>query len=94
MLKTMTRAILIALASLAFYTMAAAQQLGAPPHAAPVTTVEVHQLPSMEKPATFDPVNATNAYLARISGEARARSDSYSKAVMCCWWPIPSIRWS
>ena len=48
--------------------------------AAPVAPVTVQTLKS-NKPAPvamkFDPVKATNAYLARVSGEARRRSDSY-----------------
>lgn len=49
--------------------------------AAPVAPVTVQPLKS-NKPAPahvikFDPMKATNAYLARVSGEARRRSDSY-----------------
>ncbi|HEY4124104.1 MAG TPA: M48 family metallopeptidase [Rhizomicrobium sp.] len=78
MFKTLMRAILIVLASFALCTLAYAQQLGAPPHAAPTTGVEVHQLPSMEKkPIHFDAEKATTAYLARIKGPERTRSNSY-----------------
>lgn len=77
MFKMLTRAVLLAFASLALCTMAHAQQLGAPPHAAPTTGVEVHQLPSMEKSIHFDAEKATAAYLARINGPERARSNSY-----------------
>ncbi|MGH6876275.1 MAG: M48 family metallopeptidase [Rhizomicrobium sp.] len=57
---------------------AGAQNLGA----APLSPVTVHSLPArmaaVAPPAvTFDPVKATNAYLARVSGAARQRSDSY-----------------
>jgi STE24 endopeptidase len=49
--------------------------------AAPVSPVAVHSLQVASHPAApaikFDPVKATNAYLARISGAARQRSDSY-----------------
>ncbi len=49
--------------------------------AAPVAPVIVHALattPAAAEPVvTFDPVKATNAYLARVSGAARERSDSY-----------------
>jgi STE24 endopeptidase len=49
--------------------------------AAPVSPVTVHNLPVTSHPAApaikFDPVKATNAYLARVSGAARQRSDSY-----------------
>ncbi len=50
-------------------------------NAAPVSPVVVHSLPvttHVVAPAIkFDPVKATNAYLARVSGAARRRSDSY-----------------
>jgi STE24 endopeptidase len=52
-----------------------AQQAG--PAAAPVTIVQSHALPPIGTPVKFDPVKATNAYLARVSGAAKARSDSY-----------------
>jgi STE24 endopeptidase len=49
--------------------------------AAPVSPVSVQNLPVTTPPAAqaikFDPVKATNAYLARVSGAARQRSDSY-----------------
>jgi len=48
--------------------------------AAPVTPVMAQSLPARAPsahPVAFDPVKATNAYLARVSGEARTRSDSY-----------------
>lgn len=48
------------------------------PSAAPTKTVDVHALPPTAAPAIhFDADKATNAYLARISGEARRKSDSY-----------------
>ena len=48
--------------------------------AAPLTPVTVQTLPARAAaahPAAFDPLKATNAYLARLSGAARQRSDSY-----------------
>lgn len=75
MLKTF--AILVALGFFAFATAATAQMLGAPPKAAPLPEVEVHQLPVMETTIKFDPEKATNEYLARVKGPARARSDAY-----------------
>jgi STE24 endopeptidase len=47
---------------------------------APLTAVTVQALPARAPaahPAAFDAVKATNAYLGRVSGEARKRSDSY-----------------
>ena len=54
---------------------AQAQQAG--PAAAPVTIVQAHELPPIGTPVAFDPVKATDAYLARVSGAEKARSDSY-----------------
>jgi STE24 endopeptidase len=76
MYKAFMCAMLLAFASLAFCTVAHAQ-LGAPPIAAPTADIEVHQLPLAYKPVSFNPEKATKAYLARVSGAARARSDSY-----------------
>jgi STE24 endopeptidase len=48
------------------------------PAAAPTSTVDVHPLPpTAVATASFDAEKATNAYLARVSGEARQKSDSY-----------------
>jgi len=73
-------AICVALLVLAgSFLFTASANAAAGPAAAPTTTVDVHTLPSMNPaPApTFDVEKATNAYLARVSGEARAKSDSY-----------------
>jgi STE24 endopeptidase len=63
--------------ALLFLTDAAtAQQTG--PSAAPVTAVNSNTLaPITGKPVAFDPHKATDAYLARVSGTARALSDAY-----------------
>ena len=47
--------------------------------AAPTVHVDSQPLPPMPAPAEahFDAMKATNAYLAQVKGEARARSDSY-----------------
>jgi STE24 endopeptidase len=50
------------------------------PAPAPTSTVDVHTLPPVAGPlkvVAFDPVKATNAYLAQIHGAARANSDAY-----------------
>ncbi|HWY61137.1 MAG TPA: M48 family metallopeptidase [Rhizomicrobium sp.] len=52
------------------------QQL--PPHAAPTQHVEVGQLPALDTTPQYDPDAATNAYLARVSGTAREKSDAYT----------------
>jgi len=50
-------------------------QLG--PRAAPTTRIQVGALPMMNTTPAFEEAAATNKYLARISGVARARSDAY-----------------
>jgi STE24 endopeptidase len=50
-------------------------QLG--PRAAPTAHVQVGALPMMDTIPSFDEAAATNKYLARIGGAARARSDAY-----------------
>ena len=47
------------------------------PKTAPTTTIDVRQLPAMETPAPFSPERATHAYLSRIHGDGRQRSDAY-----------------
>jgi STE24 endopeptidase len=48
-----------------------------PPRAAPTRHVEVGQLPTMDTTPAFDPAQATQRYLAKVNGVARARSDAY-----------------
>ena len=48
-----------------------------PPRAAPTTHIQVGTLPIMDTTPSFDADKATQKYLARISGAARARSDAY-----------------
>lgn len=47
------------------------------PSAAPTATVSVAKLPPAVTSANFDPDKATQAYLAQVSGKARAQSDAY-----------------
>jgi STE24 endopeptidase len=69
------------LALMAFFCVRSTESCAqAVPSAAPVTHITVNALapapqPTIAKP--FDPEKATNAYLARVSGAARARSDAY-----------------
>jgi len=66
-----------ALFALMFTMMAPSAALAqAGPTAAPTSTVDVHSLPPAGV-TNFDVEKATNAYLAKISGEARQKSDSY-----------------
>lgn len=48
-----------------------------PPRAAPTADIQVGALPVMDTTPAFDPQAASKAYLAKISGEARASSDTY-----------------
>ncbi|OAI44307.1 hypothetical protein AYO42_00740 [Rhizomicrobium sp. SCGC AG-212-E05] len=48
-----------------------------PPRAAPTSDIQVGTLPVMDTTPAFDAQAATRAYLAKISGEARAKSDAY-----------------
>ena len=70
------RAAMLALFSLLVVSAPAAAQ----PVPAPTSQVQVSPLPppaAAQSTTTFDVEKATNAYLSRISGEARAKSDSY-----------------
>ena len=63
-------------AALMLLTCTAAAQ--STPTAAPTSIVESAPLPPIAaKAPAFDPVKATNAYLAQVSGDARAKSDAY-----------------
>src|ERR1700748_2585733 len=50
-------------------------QLG--PRAAPTAQVQMGTLPVMDTTPTFDAEKATDRYLAKVSGAARAKSDAY-----------------
>ena len=52
------------------------QQL--PPIAAPTRHIASGELPVLDTTPQFDPVAATNAYLARVGGAAREKSDAYT----------------
>ena len=70
--------LLAALATGAFAQPAASgtlPQLG--PRAAPTTHIQTGSLPVMDTTPAFDAAQATDKYLARVSGAARARSDAY-----------------
>src|SRR6202012_4155335 len=49
-----------------------------PPTAAPTAKVESDQLATLDTTPQFDPMEATNQYLARVNGAARTRSDAYT----------------
>ena len=48
-----------------------------PPRAAPTAQIQVSALPVMDTTPAFDAQNATKAYLAKVSDEARAKSSAY-----------------
>lgn len=62
---------------LAFALPSAAQD--APPRRAPTSHVQVGTLPVMDTTPSFDAEAATRAYLAKVNGPARARSDAYTE---------------
>ncbi|HEX3675273.1 MAG TPA: M48 family metallopeptidase [Rhizomicrobium sp.] len=70
-----------------FFSLAAAAQTT--PSAAPTHAVTVQPLASVTPLPTpaFDPVKATNAYLAQVSGKARAKSDAYFEG-SAEWLPV------
>jgi STE24 endopeptidase len=63
--------------SLLFCLVAAPASAQGGPSPAPVTTVSVQPLAAVAGAPSFDPLKATNAYLATVKGEARAKSDAY-----------------
>ncbi|HWA31088.1 MAG TPA: M48 family metallopeptidase [Rhizomicrobium sp.] len=75
-IKNILRVLTLAIVSILFATTMACAQ--AEPAAAPTTQVGVAKLPPISTPASsFNAERATNAYLATISGPARAKSDAY-----------------
>ncbi|MBS0473188.1 MAG: M48 family metallopeptidase [Proteobacteria bacterium] len=78
------------LAALFVCTGPALAQAG--PRAAPTTAVESSSLPPIGTPVAFDPVKATNAYLARVSGPAKARSDAYFEGGY--WLILVDVIWA
>lgn len=62
---------------LALFAINPSSAQSAGPSAAPVTTVDVHNLPPPKLQQPFDAQKATNAYLAQVGGAARAHSDAY-----------------
>lgn len=75
MAKSSSLAAFIGLALLIWTAPVQAQQAG--PSAAPVTVVQSHALPPLNSATAFDPLKATDAYLARVGGKERAQSDAY-----------------
>ena len=68
------------------------QMSGQPPRAAPTAHVQVGMLPVVDATPKFDAARATAAYLARISGAARARSDAYFEGGY--WLMLVDLIWA
>ncbi len=68
---------LLAVLSLLLASLPTVASAQAVPSRAPTAKIEVHALGQMDKPVAFDAQKATRAYLSRISGTARERSDAY-----------------
>ncbi|HZQ40466.1 MAG TPA: hypothetical protein VFA87_06725, partial [Rhizomicrobium sp.] len=84
------------LALLALFAMPALaqdqdQMQGLPPRAAPTVHVQVQQLAVVDATPKFDPQRATSAYLARVSGQARANSDAYFEGGY--WLMLVDLLW-
>jgi STE24 endopeptidase len=82
----------LALIFLAAPALARGQMLGLPPRAAPTAHVDVQQLGIVDTTPKFDAGRATKAYLARISGTARAKSDAYFEGGY--WLTLADTLWT
>ena len=82
----------LALIFLAAPALAQEQMLGLPPRAAPTTHVEVQQLGIVDTTPKFDAGRATTAYLARVGGTARAKSDAYFEGGY--WLTLADTLWT
>ncbi len=90
----MQRAI-IAVLFLCFFSAPALAQdrmLGPPPKPAPTAHIDVQQLPVLDATPKFDPARVTAAYLARVNGQARARSDAYFEGGY--WLMLVDLVWT
>jgi STE24 endopeptidase len=69
---------LLAVLSVALSLLTSSAAAQSTPTPAPTSVIESQALPPIATTApTFDPVKATDAYLAQVSGEARTKSDNY-----------------
>ena len=67
------------------------QMQGLPPRAAPTVHIQVGQLAMVDATPRFDAALATKAYLARVSGQARANSDAYFEGGY--WLMLADLLW-
>ena len=67
------------------------QLTGLPPRAAPTTHIQMQPLAVVDATPKFDAERATTAYLARVNGAARARSDAYFEGGY--WLALVDLLW-
>ena len=68
------------------------QLTGLPPRAAPTTHIQMQSLAVVDATPKFDAQRATTAYLARVNGAARARSDAYFEGGY--WLVLVDLLWT
>jgi STE24 endopeptidase len=68
------------------------QATGLPPRAAPTTHIQIQQLAVVDATPKFDAGLTTAAYLARVGGAARARSDGYFEGGY--WLMLVDLFWA
>jgi len=68
------------------------QLMGLPPRAAPTTHIQMQSLAVVDATPKFDAQRATTAYLARVNGAARARSDAYFEGGY--WLVLVDLLWT
>lgn len=86
--------LILAFAALAVAVPAFAQDqmLGLPPRAAPTAHIQVQPLAIVDATPKFDAGHATSAYLARVNGQARSRSDAYFEGGY--WLLLVDLLWT
>jgi STE24 endopeptidase len=68
------------------------QATGLPPRAAPTAHIQMQPLAVVDATPKFDVERATTAYLARVNGAARARSDAYFEGGY--WLALLDLLWT
>jgi STE24 endopeptidase len=82
----------LALAAIPAFAQDQDQMQGLPPRAAPTAHIQVQQLAVVDATPNFDAARATKAYLARVSGAARAKSDAYFEGGY--WLMLADLLWT
>ena len=83
---------ILALIFIATPVLAEDQLTGQPPRAAPTAHIQMQPLAVVDATPKFDVERATRAYLARVNGAARARSDSYFEGGY--WLALIDLLWT